>query len=52
MIRGTYKNVAFNGSSGVYWIVGCPSAGKFNTMNELRRYIDDNAFAAPRNAGG
>jgi len=52
MIRGTYKNVAFNGSNGVYWIVGCKSAGEFTSLNDLRRYIDDNTWACPRNAGG
>jgi hypothetical protein len=52
MIRGTYKNVAFDGRSGFYWIVGCPSAGKFSSLNDLRRYVDNNCWASPRNAGG
>ena len=52
MIRGLYKGVAFDGCDGVYWIVGCRSAGTFQTMNDLRRYIDDNIWASPRNAAG
>lgn len=52
MIRGIYKGVCFDGCDGFYWIVGCPSAGKFQTMSELRRYIDDNTWVCPRNAGG
>jgi hypothetical protein len=48
----TYKNVRIEGANGMYWIAGCPAAGQFPTMAAVRRYIDENTWACPGNAGG
>ena len=59
MILGTtnelrnYKGFMYDGGhGGPYWIVGCRSAGTFATLTELRRYVDENLWNCPRNAGG
>lgn len=52
MKASTYKNVAYQFNGDSYYIVGCRSAGGFDTLADLRRYIDDNAWACPRDAGG
>lgn len=51
-MNATYKNVRYAYNGDRYYIVGCRSAGEFDTLSDLRRYIDDNTWACPREAGG
>jgi len=47
-----YKGIMYDGHSGNYYIIGCRTAGNFTTVAELKRYIDENLWPCPRNAGG
>ena len=52
MNAGYYKGVAYNGDGRGWWIVGALTAGEFPTLNALRKFVDDNIWSCPRNAGG
>jgi|694.fasta_scaffold80666_8 hypothetical protein len=48
-----YRGFVYDGGhGGPYWIVGCLSAGTFSNLADLRRYVDENLWVCPRNAGG
>lgn len=48
-----YKGFMYDGGhGGPYWIVGCPAAGTFQTIFDLKRYIDENLCLCSRNADG
>jgi hypothetical protein len=52
MNRGTYKGVAYDGCGGEWWIAGIYTSPRFTTLAALKRFIDDNTWCCPRNAGG
>ena len=49
---GSYKGVryAFNGYR--WYFPGCLTAGEFDTLAALRRFVDQNQWPGPRDAGG
>ena len=48
-----YKGFGYDGGhGGPYWLVGYRAAGMFANLADLKRYVDENLWNCPRNAGG